>query len=35
LKEEMQQTFVIVTHNRELAEMSDRTLEMRDGIIIN
>ena len=35
LKEEMKQTFVIVTHNRELAEMSDRTLEMRDGIIIN
>lgn len=35
LKEEMQQTFVIVTHNRELAEMSDRTLEMRDGIIIS
>jgi len=35
LKDEMQQTFVIVTHNRELAEMSDRTLEMRDGIIIS
>ncbi|MFT5824049.1 MAG: lipoprotein-releasing system ATP-binding protein [Crocinitomix sp.] len=34
LKDEMEQTFVIVTHNRELAEMSDRTLEMRDGIII-
>lgn len=34
LKDEMQQTFVIVTHNRELAAMSDRTLEMRDGIII-
>ncbi len=35
LKDEMEQTFVIVTHNRELAEMSDRTLEMRDGIIVN
>ena len=34
LKEEMQQTFVIVTHNRELAEMSDRKLEMQDGLII-
>jgi len=34
LKEEMKQTFVIVTHNRELAGMSDRTLEMRDGLII-
>jgi lipoprotein-releasing system ATP-binding protein len=34
LKDEMAQTFVIVTHNRELAEMSDRTLEMRDGVIV-
>lgn len=34
LKNEMQQTFVIVTHNRELAAMSDRTLEMRDGLIV-
>lgn len=34
LKNEMQQTFVIVTHNRELAEMSDRKLEMQDGLII-
>ena len=35
LKAEMDQTFVIVTHNRELAAMSDRTLEMRDGVIVN
>ena len=35
LKEEMDQTFVIVTHNRDLANMSDRTLEMKDGVIIN
>ena len=35
LKEEMNQTFVIVTHNRDLANMSDRTLEMKDGVIIN
>ncbi|MDE6494459.1 MAG: ABC transporter ATP-binding protein [Bacteroidales bacterium] len=27
-------TFVIVTHNRELAEMSDRCIEMKDGIIV-
>lgn len=35
LKDEMGQTFVIVTHNPELAGMADRTLEMRDGLIIN
>ena len=34
LKEEFNQTFVIVTHNQELASMSDRCLEMSDGIII-
>ncbi len=34
LKDEMNQTFVIVTHNQELADMSDRKLEMKDGIII-
>ena len=35
LRDRYQQTFVIVTHNRELAEMSDRMLEMKDGIIVN
>lgn len=35
LREDFDQTFVIVTHNKELAAMSDRTLEMRDGIVIN
>jgi lipoprotein-releasing system ATP-binding protein len=34
LREEFNQTFVIVTHNAELAAMADRTLVMRDGIII-
>ncbi|MDG2281045.1 MAG: ABC transporter ATP-binding protein [Flavicella sp.] len=34
LREEMGQTFVIVTHNKKLAEMADKTLEMKDGIII-
>jgi lipoprotein-releasing system ATP-binding protein len=35
LRDEYNQTFVIVTHNRELALMSDRMLEMKDGKIIN
>jgi lipoprotein-releasing system ATP-binding protein len=35
LRDRYQQTFVIVTHNRQLAEMSDRMLEMKDGIIVN
>lgn len=34
LRERHNQTFVIVTHNREFAEMSDRMLEMKDGLII-
>lgn len=34
LKAEMGQTFVIVTHNPELAEMADRKLEMQDGLMI-
>ena len=33
LREEFQQTFVIVTHNKELAAMADRTLTMVDGKI--
>ena len=34
LRDEFNQTFVIVTHNEELADMTDRKLEMRDGNII-
>lgn len=34
LRSEFDQTFVIVTHNEELAEMADRKLVMQDGIII-
>lgn len=34
LRDQYKQTFVIVTHNRELAEMSDRMLEMKDGKIV-
>jgi lipoprotein-releasing system ATP-binding protein len=33
LREEFNQTFVIVTHNEELAEMADRRLTIKDGII--
>jgi lipoprotein-releasing system ATP-binding protein len=33
LRREMGQTFVIVTHNEELADMADRKLVMRDGVI--
>jgi lipoprotein-releasing system ATP-binding protein len=33
LRDEFQQTFVIVTHNKELASMADRKIEMRDGRI--
>lgn len=34
LRDRHNQTFVIVTHNRDLAKMSDRMLEMKDGLII-
>ena len=33
LRDEMNQTFVIVTHNPELAAMSDRTITIKDGKI--
>lgn len=35
LRDELNQTFVIVTHNNELANMADRKLTMKDGKIIN
>ncbi len=34
LRDELQQTFLIVTHNEELAKMSDRVLHMKDGKIV-
>jgi len=33
LRDEFNQTFVIVTHNEELANMSDRTVLMKDGLV--
>jgi lipoprotein-releasing system ATP-binding protein len=35
LRDKFQQTFIIVTHNEELAPLSDRQLVMRDGKIIS
>lgn len=35
LRKDFQQTFIIVTHNETLATMSDRTLEMQDGRLLN
>ena len=33
LKRELGHTFIIVTHNKEFADMADRKLEMKDGVI--
>ena len=35
LRKQFNQTFLIVTHNEELAQMSDRIVHMKDGKIIN
>jgi lipoprotein-releasing system ATP-binding protein len=35
LRDTFGQTFVIVTHDRQLANMSDRILQIKDGLIIN
>lgn len=35
LRKELNQTFVLVTHNQELAHMADRKLEIEDGVIID
>lgn len=34
LRKQFDQTFIIVTHNNELANMADRKLTMRDGLIV-
>jgi lipoprotein-releasing system ATP-binding protein len=33
LRDQFGQTFVIVTHNQELASITDRRLEIRDGMM--
>ncbi len=35
LRDQFRQTFLIVTHNEELARMSDRILNMKDGLMID
>jgi lipoprotein-releasing system ATP-binding protein len=35
LRKKFSQTFLIVTHNEELARMSDRVLHMKDGTIVS
>lgn len=35
LRKDFQQTFIIVTHNEELAKMSDRRLVMKDGLLLS
>ena len=35
LRNQFNQTFLIVTHNEELAKMSDRILQMKDGKMLN
>lgn len=34
LRDELKQTFVIVTHNEELARSSDRIVHMKDGLVV-
>lgn len=35
LRKDFNQTFLIVTHNEEMAAMSDRILHMKDGLIVD
>src|SRR5690606_21312379 len=34
LRKDLNQTFIIVTHNSDLAMMADRRVELRDGMIV-
>jgi lipoprotein-releasing system ATP-binding protein len=35
LRDRFNHTFIIVTHNEELADMADRKIVMKDGLIYN
>ena len=35
LRDEFGQTFIIVTHDEHLAEITDRTIKMKDGLLVN
>ena len=35
LRDQLGQTFVIVTHNTELASMADRKIELKDGFVVS
>ncbi|RYE52341.1 MAG: ABC transporter ATP-binding protein [Sphingobacteriales bacterium] len=35
LRDTIQQTFLVVTHNEELAKMGDRILHMKDGVMVD
>lgn len=35
LRDQFKQTFIIVTHNQELAEMADRCVKMTDGLVVS
>lgn len=35
LRDKFNQTFVIVTHDEELARLTDRTIHLKDGVIVD